>query len=234
MQDADQIKVTLADNRELDGKLVGRDTYTDLALVKVDATNLPVAQLGKVGHLQPGDWAIAIGNPVGLSHTVTLGIISALGRSLTGTPVNVDLIQTDAAINPGNSGGPLLNIRGEVIGINTAIRSDAQNIGFAIPIDIAQDVAKQLLENGKIERAWVGISMQNINSRNAKLFGVMSSTKGVAIVEVAPDSPALKAGLAKGDVIQRIDGQLVDSARDIQSQVRRHRRRQGQVEYSSW
>lgn len=136
VKNATAIKVTLNDKQVFKGKVVGRDSFTDLALVKIDAQDLPVARFGSSKALRPGDWAIAIGSPLGLDHTVTLGIVSALGRSLADLNNNVELIQTDAAINPGNSGGPLLNIHGEVIGINTAIRSDAQNIGFAIPIFI--------------------------------------------------------------------------------------------------
>lgn len=222
VRDADQIKVTLADKRTFSGNVVGRDIFTDLALVKINATDLPIAKLGDTTRLRPGDWAIAIGSPVGLSHTVTLGIISALGRSL-GESVNVDLIQTDAAINPGNSGGPLLNIRGEVIGINTAIRSNAQNIGFAIPIDIARDVAQQLLDKGKIARAWVGVYMQDISPKIAKTLGVSDDTVGVVVVQVAERSPAAKAGLMPGDIIQKVDGQPVSTAKDVQTKVRTHK-----------
>lgn len=222
VRDADQIKVTLADKRTFSGNVVGRDSFTDLALVKINATDLPIAKLGDITRVRPGDWAIAIGSPVGLSHTVTLGIISALGRSL-GESVNVDLIQTDAAINPGNSGGPLLNIHGEIIGINTAIRSNAQNIGFAIPIDIARDVAQQLLDKGKIARAWVGVYMQDISPKIAKTLGVSSDTVGVLVVQVADGSPAASAGLTPGDIIQKVDGQQVSTAKDVQTKVRTHK-----------
>lgn len=219
VRDADQIKVTLADKRTFSGRVVGRDSFTDLALVKIDGTDLPVAKLGNAERLRPGDWAIAIGSPVGLSHTVTLGIISALGRSL-GESLNVDLIQTDAAINPGNSGGPLLNIRGEVVGINTAIRSNAQNIGFAIPIDIARDVAQQLLDNGRIARSWVGVYMQDMTPEVAARLGIDGATKGVVLVQVADGSPAAKAALEPGDIIQKVDGQVVETAKDVQTKVR--------------
>lgn len=222
VKNADEIKVTLADKRVFSGKVVGRDSFTDLALVKIDADQLPVARLGDTARLRPGDWAIAIGSPVGLSHTVTLGIISALGRSL-GESVNVDLIQTDAAINPGNSGGPLLNIHGEVIGINTAIRSNAQNIGFAIPIDIAKDVAQQLLDKGKIARAWVGVYMRDLTPQIAKSLGLDDSIKGVVVVQVANGSPAAKAQLSPGDIILEVEGQSVDSAKSVQSKVRAHK-----------
>src|SRR5262249_13897764 len=160
---ADEISVTLNDGRKFTGKVVGRDAYTDLALVKIDAAGLPVCQLGSSATVRPGDWAIAIGSPVNLEHSVTFGIISAIGRSVAEAGVaNVELIQTDAAINFGNSGGPLLNIRGEVIGLNTAIFGNAQNIGFAIPIDTAKEVMAQLLEHGTITRAYLGMYMQDL------------------------------------------------------------------------
>lgn len=222
VQNADQIKVTLADKRIFSGKVVGRDSFTDLALVKIDTHDLPVARLGDTANLRPGDWAIAIGSPVGLSHTVTLGIISALGRSL-GESLNVELIQTDAAINPGNSGGPLLNIHGEVIGINSAVRSNAQNIGFAIPIDIAKDVATQLLDKGKIARAWVGVYMRDLTPQIAKSLGLDTSTKGVVVVQVADGSPAARAHLVPGDIIQKVEDKFVDSAKSVQNNVRTHK-----------
>lgn len=220
VRNADSIKVNTSDNRTFEGKVVGRDSFTDLALVKVDASNLPVARFGNSNAIKAGDWAIAIGSPLGLSHTVTLGIISALARPLTGT---IDLIQTDAAINPGNSGGPLLNIRGEVIGVNTAIYNNAQNIGFAIPIAVARDVVDQLLEHGKVERAWVGISMQDMNAQLAKSLGVKEDTKGAVIAKVEDGSPADRANLEKEDIIQRIDGVPVGSAKDVQAVVHKHR-----------
>lgn len=145
VRNADTIRVTLSDNRTFCGQVVARDNISDLALVKIDAQHLPVARLGHSDSIRAGDYAVAIGTPMGLQHSVTLGIVSAIGRSLNGLNNNLELIQTDAAINPGNSGGPLLNIEGEVIGINMAIRSDAQNIGFAIPVDVARTAARKLL-----------------------------------------------------------------------------------------
>src|SRR5579885_709784 len=195
---ADDITVTLDDKRTFKGKVVGRDSFTDLALVKIDAGNLPVAKLGSTKTLRPGDWAIAIGSPLGLDHTVTFGIISALGRSLSELGSNVELIQTDAAINPGNSGGPLLNIHGEVIGLNTAIRGDAQNVGFAIPIDVAKEVANQLLKGGKIARAYLGIYMHELEPSLCKSLGLQESMKGVLVARVAEGSPADKSGLQLG------------------------------------
>jgi len=205
--------------------VIGRDNYTDLALIKVDAENLPAAKIGSAKTLRPGDWAIAIGSPVGLSHTVTLGIVSAIGRSLDAREVKSDvgLVQTDAAINPGNSGGPLLNIRGEVIGINTAIRADAQNIGFAIPIDVADNVGKELLATGSIKRPYLGIYMQDLNPEIAKAVGLPPAAKGVIIAKVAPESPSQNAGLVPGDVIEKVDGKQVETAKEVQELVKAHK-----------
>ncbi len=220
---ADEITVTLADKRTFKGKVVGRDSFTDLALVKIDANNLPAAKLGSSKTLRPGDWAIAIGSPLGLDHTVTFGIVSALGRSLNELGTNVELIQTDAAINPGNSGGPLLNIKGEVIGLNTAIRGDAQNVGFAIPVDVANDVAQQLLSHGKIAHAYLGIYMQDMTDDLRKSLGVQGKAQGVLVARVAPDSPADKAGLQQQDLIQKVNGTAVSSSKQVQEMVRKHK-----------
>lgn len=220
---ADEINVTLDDKRTFKGKIVGRDSFTDLALVKIDATNLPAARFGSSKTLRPGDWAIAIGSPLGLDHTVTFGIISALGRSLNELGTNVELIQTDAAINPGNSGGPLLNIKGEVIGLNTAIRGDAQNVGFAIPIDVAYEVAEQLLKGGKIARAYLGIYMQDLDEPLRKSLGLPEKSKGVLVARISPDSPADKAGMMQGDVIQKIDGKPMETSKEVQELVRKHK-----------
>jgi len=220
---AQKIKVTLADKRTFEGKVVGRDKYTDLALVKIDATGLPVAKLGSSKNLRPGDWAVAIGSPMGLDHTVTLGIVSALNRSLSDLNNNVQLIQTDAAINPGNSGGPLLNIHGQVIGINTAIRGDAQNIGFAIPVDVAKDTANELLLHKTIARAYVGIYMQDLDSKLAKSLGLSESTKGVLVAKTKPGGPADQAGLSANDIIQKVDGQSVNASTEVQTIVRKHK-----------
>lgn len=220
---ADDISVTLDDKRVFKGKVIGRDSYTDLALVKIEATNLPVAKLGNSKAIRPGDWAIAIGSPLGLDHTVTFGIVSALGRSLSEIGTNVELIQTDAAINPGNSGGPLLNIHGEVIGLNTAIRGDAQNVGFAIPIDVAKEVAEQLLQHGKIARAYLGIYMQDLDAAMRKSLGLKENTKGVLIARLSPGSPADQAGLLQGDVIEKIDGKQVETSKQVQEIVRGHK-----------
>jgi len=223
VQNADDIKVTLSDGRSFPGKVVGKDKFTDLALVKVQAKGLPAAKLGDSKNLRPGDWAVAIGSPLGFSQTATLGIISALGRSLGDINAGGELIQTDAAINPGNSGGPLLNIKGEVIGINQAIRKDGQNISFAIPMAVAKPIADQLMLNGSIPHAFLGISMADMDEKIAKALNLPANTKGVAIGSVQPGSPAQKSGLIPGDVIQRINSKDVSSSKEVQALVRAHK-----------
>ena len=226
---SDTVKVTLKDGRTLTGKVLGADQVTDVAVVKIDATNLPSVKLGSSENLTPGDWAIAIGNPLGLDNTVTLGIVSATGRSSSQVGVpdkRVSFIETDAAINPGNSGGPLLNAKGEVIGINTAIRAGAQGLGFAIPIETAERIANQLFTTGKVEHPYLGIQMLSLTSelkaevnKSQGLPFKITSNKGVLIAKVVNNSPAAKAGLRAGDVIQKIDGKLVESAADVQQRV---------------
>ncbi len=218
VEGAQEIQVKLQDGRTFRGKVVGRDSYTDLALVKIKATSLPVATLGDSDKLRPGDWVIAIGSPLGLEQTVTLGIISALGRSVSKIQP-VQLIQTDAAINPGNSGGPLLNIRGEVIGINTAIRGDAQNIGFAIPVATAKGVAKELLEHGIIKHPYLGIYMQELTPKLATSLNLPADRLGVIVVKVAEDGPASLSGLAPGDLVVKLDAKEIKTARDVQTVI---------------
>ncbi|AFY47577.1 trypsin-like serine protease with C-terminal PDZ domain [Nostoc sp. PCC 7524] len=225
----DTVRVILKDGRNFQGKVLGKDPLTDVAVVKIQADNLPTVALGNSDTLQPGEWAIAIGNPLGLDNTVTTGIISATGRSSNqiGAPDRrVEYIQTDAAINPGNSGGPLLNSRGEVIGMNTAIIRGAQGLGFAIPIKTVQRISNQLIATGKVQHPYLGIQMvgltpqikQNINSDpNSGL--TVNEDKGVLIVRVVPNSPAAKAGLRAGDVIQRLNGQSVSDATSVQRAV---------------
>jgi Do/DeqQ family serine protease len=226
---ADTVTVTLKDGRTLQGKVLGKDELTDVAVVKIQANNLPTVALGNSDQLQPGEWAIAIGNPLGLDNTVTTGIISATGRTSNqiGAPdKRVEFIQTDAAINPGNSGGPLLNSRGEVIGMNTAIIQGAQGIGFAIPISTAQRISTQLIATGKVQHPYLGIQMvgltpqlkQNINSDPNSGLSV-EEDKGVLVVKVVPNSPAAKAGVRAGDVIQKLNGELVTDASGVQKAV---------------
>lgn len=225
----DTVEVTLKDNRTFQGKVVGTDPVTDVAVIKVEANNLPTVKLGQSKTLIPGQWAIAIGNPLGLDNTVTAGIISAIGRSSSQVGVpdkRVSFIQTDAAINPGNSGGPLLNDQGEVIGMNTAIRADAQGLGFAIPIETAQRVADQLLAKGKVEHPFLGIQMADLTPALRKELSEerdfkvkINQDEGVLVVRVMDNSPAAQAGLEEGDIIQKIDGQQVKSAADVQARV---------------
>ncbi|NEO86595.1 MAG: PDZ domain-containing protein [Spirulina sp. SIO3F2] len=229
VEDTDTVKVTLKDGRELEGQVLGRDSVTDVAVVKVAAENLPTVSLGQSSTLTPGQWAIAIGNPLGLDNTVTVGIISALNRSSTDVGVpdkRVKFIQTDAAINPGNSGGPLLNAQGEVIGINTAIRADAQGLGFAIPIETATRIATQLFEEGRAEHPYLGIQMSNLTpERRAELnqsdnrpFDITQDT-GVIVLGVVEGSPAEAAQFMPGDIILKVAGVMVETATDVQQEV---------------
>ncbi|MEX0270319.1 HhoA/HhoB/HtrA family serine endopeptidase [Leptolyngbyaceae cyanobacterium UHCC 1019] len=223
------VEVTLKDGRTFEGRVMGVDSVTDVAVVKINAKDLPVVKLGKSAGLVPGQWAIAIGNPLGLDNTVTAGIISAIGRSSSQVGVpdkRVSFIQTDAAINPGNSGGPLLNDEGEVIGVNTAIRADAQGLGFAIPIETAQRVAEQLISKGKVEHPFLGVQMVDLTPTLRKKINETDNLKlkisrdqGVLIVRVMDNSPAAKAGIQQGDVIQKVDGQPIKSATEVQAKV---------------
>jgi len=226
---SDTVDVVLKDGRRLEGRVVGADPVTDVAVVKVEANNLPTVRLSNSDEIQPGQWAIAIGNPLGLDSTVTAGIISATGRSSSAVGVpdkRIDFIQTDAAINPGNSGGPLLNERGEVIGVNTAIRADAQGIGFAIPINTVQRISDQLISTGSVEHAYLGVQMvtltpevrQDINSDPESNLNV-TEEQGVLIVRVVPDSPAARAGLRAGDVVRSVNGQNIAQADELQNAV---------------
>jgi Do/DeqQ family serine protease len=213
VRDADDITVTLNDRRTFKAKVVGADPETDVAVIKIDGDHLPVLPLGDSDQLRVGDWAIAIGNPLGqLRGSVTVGIISAQGRTdLTiwgGTPSYQDFIQTDASINFGNSGGPLCNIRGEAIGINTAINTSGQGIGFAIPINLVKHVADQLMASGKVQRAWIGIQLAELTPELAEGFG-LSEQKGILVQDVLAGTPAEKAGLKRNDVIVEYDGQSV-------------------------
>jgi S1-C subfamily serine protease len=224
---ADTVTVIFKDGRRFDGKVQGEDPVTDVAVIKIDANNLPVMRLGNSDTLQPGEAVIAIGNPLGLNNTVTSGILSATGRSgsdIGASDKRVDYIQTDAAINPGNSGGPLLNARGEVIGMNTAILRGAQGLGFAIPINTAQRIAQELITKGRVDHPYLGIQMATLTpeireSLNTRFNINLTTDKGVLLVDIVPRSPAAVAGLKEGDVIQSIDNQRVTSIDEVQKIV---------------
>ncbi len=214
VEDADQIKVKLANGKEYDGKVVGRDPKTDLALVKIKgASDLQPLKLGNSEDLKVGSWVVAVGSPFGLEQTVTAGIVSAKGRVIGSGPYD-NFIQTDASINPGNSGGPLINMKGEVIGINTAIIAVGQGIGFAIPINMAKEIAPQLQEKGHVTRGWLGVSIQEVTPELAKSFG-LKEKKGALVSQVVSGSPAEKAGIEQGDVIVEFDGKEVADSKDL-------------------
>ena len=204
---ARDIKVALSDGRVMDAKLIGKSKEIDIALIKVEATNLPSVTLGDSDALDVGDWVVAIGNPFGLSHTVTAGIVSAKGRVIGVGPYD-DLIQTDAAINPGNSGGPLFNTKGEVVGINTVIIATGQNLGFAVPISMVKEVLPSIKEKGRPDMGWLGVSAQQVTPDLAAALG-LSEPIGALINGVVKGSPADKAGLLRGDVIVELDGKKI-------------------------
>ncbi|MCJ8279785.1 MAG: trypsin-like peptidase domain-containing protein [Rivularia sp. ALOHA_DT_140] len=217
---ADKVTVRLKDGRKFEGKVQGADEVTDLAVVKINAgRDLPVATLGSSSNVQVGDWAIAVGNPLGFDNTVTLGIVSTLKRPSAQVGISskrLEFIQTDAAINPGNSGGPLLNDRGEVIGINTAIRADARGIGFAIPIDKAKQITSELQRNGRVAHPFIGIGMDDLTPEKARRINQNPNSpiqvpeiKGILVARVVQNSPAAKAGIRVGDVITAIDGKSI-------------------------
>jgi serine protease Do len=221
VDDANQIKITLADGKEYDAKVVGRDPKTDLALLKVDGvSNLQPLQLGDSDSLKVGNWVVAIGSPFGLEQTVTAGIVSAKGRVIGSGPYD-NFIQTDASINPGNSGGPLLNTKGEVIGINTAIFSQSGGnvgIGFAIPVNMAKEIVPQLEEKGHVTRGWLGVGIQKITPELAKSFG-LKDEKGALVSQVVKGGPADKGGIETGDVIVEFDGKKVSDSNELPRMV---------------
>jgi len=233
VQGADTVTVTLKDGRTFKGKVLGVDTITDVAAVKIDGIGLPTVALGNSANLVPGEWAIAIGNPLGLDNTVTAGIISAIGRSSSEVGISdrrVRFIQTDAAINPGNSGGPLLNDQGEVIGINTAIRANAQGLGFAIPIETGQRIAQQLFETGKAEHPYLGVQMVDLTAdtrerlkQDPDIKFTVTADRGVLILQAVSSSPAAVAGIQAGDVILKVNNVDVNSASEVQDQIEKTR-----------
>ena len=223
---ADKVTVRLKDGRKFEGQVQGADEVTDLAVVKINAgSDLPVATLGSSGNVQVGDWAIAVGNPLGFDNTVTLGIVSTLKRPSSQVGISskrLEFIQTDAAINPGNSGGPLLNDRGEVIGINTAIRADAMGIGFAIPIDKAKQISSELQRNGRVAHPFIGIGMDDLTPDKARRINQNPNSpiqvpeiRGVLVARVVPNSPAARAGIRVGDVITAIDGKSITTGEQL-------------------
>lgn len=223
IDDAERLKVTLTDGRVLRGKVAGSDEVTDLAVLKVESDEpLPAAQLGNSDDLKAGQIVLAIGNPFGLTGgpAVTAGIVSSLNRSIQTRSGVLELIQTDAAINPGNSGGPLVNTKGEVVAINTANMPYAQGIGFAVPANTAKSILKELIENGRVARPWIGVASIKVTPRIARYYGLPSS-EGALVAGVEPYSPADDAGLRKGDIIEQVDGDRVEDPSQIVSHVRK-------------
>ncbi|MCX5707582.1 MAG: trypsin-like peptidase domain-containing protein [Candidatus Omnitrophica bacterium] len=230
MDNADKVSVVLPDGREFKGEIKGQDPRSDLAIVKIDAKNLPVAVLGDSDNLKIGQWVVAIGNPFGMSMqnpepTVTTGVISALhrtlGRTLGRERDYSDLIQTDAAINPGNSGGPLVDLKGEVVGINVAIFSTSggyQGVGFAVPSNMAKRIVSRLIEGKKIEYGWIGVTVQDLNEELAGYFG-LTDKNGVLVAGVVKDGPGQKAGIKKGDVIKLYDAKVINNVKELLSAV---------------
>jgi Do/DeqQ family serine protease len=213
---ADSVTVKLPSNQEFQGRIVGTDAKTDLAIIRFQPEgDVRVADLGDSDRLRVGEWAIAIGNPFGLDQTVTVGVVSATGRSEVGIATYENFIQTDASINPGNSGGPLVNLKGEVIGINTAIVATGQGIGFAIPANMAKRVTSQLIDRGKVTRGWIGVSLEPLTKELSQALG-LDSTRGAIVARVHPGSPAEAAGLQPKDVIVKFGATAVDDYHHLQ------------------
>ncbi len=219
IKDADQVKVILHDDQEYDAKIIGTDPETDLALIKIDAKGLIPLKFGSSKGAQVGSWVVAIGSPFGLEQTVTAGIVSAKGRIIGSGPYD-DFIQTDASINPGNSGGPLLNMDGEVVGINTAIVKSGQGIGFAIPSDLAVNIIDQLKSSKRVSRGWLGVAIQNVSKEMSEYYK-LDQDGGVYVAKVYADNPADKAGIQQGDVIIGVQGQEIGSSKDLTMTIAR-------------
>ena len=218
---ADEIRVVLSDKREFKGKLIGTDAKTDIAVVKIEAAGLSTIPLADSDQLEVGEFVLAVGSPFGLTQSVTMGIVSAVGRASMGIAEYEDFIQTDAAINPGNSGGALVNVRGELVGINTAIFSQSggnMGIGFAVPSNLARSIMEQLVKTGKVVRGWLGVAIQDLTPELAAQFGI-GDTKGVLVSDVMDDSPAKKAGFERADVITEYDGRPMDSPTHLRNAV---------------
>ena len=219
--EANKITVQLYDGQELKARLIGTDPATDISVIKIEGTDMPVLQMGDSDNILVGESVIAIGNPFGLSHTVTFGIVSAKGRTGMGIAEYEDFIQTDAAINPGNSGGPLVDLEGKIVGVNTAIFSRSggyQGIGFAVPINMARRVMNELIETGQVSRGWLGVGIQDMTPELAKAFG-LDQAKGSLVTGVMPGTPAEKAGLQKGDVILRLNGNTIENSNGLRNLV---------------
>lgn len=219
---ATELHVRLKDGREVPARLIGVDRAADLAVIKIDAPNLQPARLGSSERMRVGDWVVAIGSPFGLDYTVTAGVLSAKGRAGIGMNTVEDYLQTDASINPGNSGGPLVNLDGEVIGINTMIVGQGTGIGFAIPADMARESARQLIATGRVQRAWIGVGIQDLTPELAASFNA-EARSGALLSQVVPGAPAARAGLAVGDIVTQIGGARVRSSQDVVRAVLTHR-----------
>ncbi len=229
VNDADTVTVSFSDGRTVEGKVLGKDFVSDIAVVQIPGNNLPTVEIANSDTLKPGQWVVAIGNPLGLQQTVTVGVISAINRSLNLSTRPSSYIQTDAAINPGNSGGPLLNARGQVIGVNTAIIQGAEGIGFAIPIDTAQRIAQQLITQGKVEYPYLGLQMVTLTPQVKKRVKDYPNSnvrivaeQGILIIRVIPNSPAARIGLRPGDVILKINNQPVTTSEEVQQIIEKN------------
>tara|TARA_B100001093_G_scaffold202160_1_gene194176 strand:+ start:473 stop:1885 length:1413 start_codon:yes stop_codon:yes gene_type:complete len=219
--EADKITVQLYDGQELKARLIGTDPATDISVIKIEGKDMPILQMGDSDNILVGESVIAIGNPFGLSHTVTFGIVSAKGRTGMGIAEYEDFIQTDAAINPGNSGGPLVDLEGKIVGVNTAIFSRSggyQGIGFAVPINMALRVMTELIENGQVSRGWLGVGIQDMTPELAKAFG-LDQAKGSLVTGVMPGTPAERAGLQKGDAILRLNGSTIENSNGLRNLI---------------